>query len=87
MGEAEDRYLTEIGEDCEGVLGPGIRLLGVEREDRDDGVRLVARFQFKDSVWESAAVGETVVAAHAVLRARLLFDRVRLGFSAWVERP
>jgi hypothetical protein len=87
MGEAEDRYLTQIGEDCEGVLGRGIRLLGVQLEDRDDGVRLVARYQFGDRVWESAAVGETVVAAHSVLRARLLFDRVRLGFTALVESP
>lgn len=87
MGEADDRYLAEISEDCEGVLGPGLRLVGVEREDLDDGVRLVARYQLEDRVWESAAIGETVVAAHAVLRARLLFDRLRLGFTTWVERP
>ena len=85
MGEAEDPYLAEISQDCEEVLGPGITLLGMDREDRDDGVRLVAHYQLKDRVWESAAVGETVVAAHAVLRARLLFDRVRLGFTELVE--
>jgi len=87
MGEAEDRYLAVIGEDCEGVLGPGITMLGLEREDGAMGVRLVARYQLADRVWESEAISQTVVAAHAALRARLLFDRVRLGFTALVERP
>lgn len=87
MGEAEDRYLAVISEDCEGVLGPGITMLGLEREDATMGVRLVARFQLGDRVWESEAIGQTVVAAHAALRARLLFDRVRLGFTALVEHP
>ena len=87
MGEAEDRYLVVISEDCEGVLGPGITMLGLEREDGAKGVRLVARYQLGDRVWESEAIGQTVVAAHAALRARLLFDRVRLGFTALVEHP
>ena len=86
MSEAEDRYLAEISEDCAGVLGPGIELLGLEREKRNDGVRLVARYRLEDRVWESAAIGETVVTAHAVLRARLLFDRIRLDFTALAER-
>jgi hypothetical protein len=66
--------------------GPGIERLGLEREKRNDGVRLVARYRLEDRVWESAAIGETVVAAHAVLRARLLFDRIRLDFTALAER-
>jgi hypothetical protein len=78
--------LAEIGEDCETVLGPGIELLGVEREDRDGSVWLVARYRHEDRGWESIATGETVVDAHAVLRARLLFDRIRLGFTELVER-
>jgi hypothetical protein len=86
MGEADDRYLADIGKDCEGMLGAGIALLGVEREDGDEGVRLVARYQLEDRVWESAAVGETVVAAHAALRDRLLIDRLRLGFTVLTER-
>ena len=87
MGEAEDRYLSEISKDCEAVLGPGVELLGVRREDRDDGVRLVARYQLEGRACESAATAENAVAAHALLRDRLLLDRVRLGFTAWVERP
>ena len=53
MGEAEVRYLSEIGEDCQGVLGSGILLLRLEREDADDGVRLVARYQLRKTAWES----------------------------------
>ena len=85
MGEAEDRYLAEISKDCEGVLGPGVELLGVQREDRHDGVRLVARYQLEGRAFESAATGETAVAAHAMLRDQLVLDRVRLGFTALVE--
>jgi hypothetical protein len=87
MGEAQDRYLSEIGKDCEGVRGPGVKLLAVQREDRDDGVRLVVRYQLEGTACESTATGETAVAAHAKLRDRILLDRVRLGFTAWVERP
>jgi hypothetical protein len=86
LSEAEDRYLAEISEDCEMVLGRGVELLGIEREEADAAVRLVARYRLGDRVWESAATGPTVVAAHAELRARLMFDRVRLGFTALAER-
>lgn len=86
MSEAEDRYLDEISEDCELVLGGGIELLGLERHG-DADVRLVARYRLGTTVWESAATGETIVAAHARLRARLLFDRIRLGFTTLTERP
>lgn len=86
MSEAEDRYLTEISADCGVVLGPGIELLALVHESRGDAVRLVARYRLDDKVWESAAIGETVVAAHAELRARLLFDRIRLGFTVLAER-
>jgi hypothetical protein len=85
--EADDRYLEEIGEDCERVLGPGIELIGLVRDQDDDAVRLTARFRLGDRVWESVARGETPVAAHAELRARLLFDRLRFGFSVLVDRP
>ena len=44
LSEADARYLAGIGDDSEAVLGPGITLLGVEREDRDGSVRLVARY-------------------------------------------
>jgi hypothetical protein len=60
VSESEDRYFAEINEECEGVLGRGIELLGLEREERDDGVRLVARYRLEDRVWEGAGIGESV---------------------------
>lgn len=82
MSEADDRYLAEISQDCEALLGPGIELLGLDREETHATVRLVAHYRFVGKIRESAATGETVVAAHAALRERLVFDRVRLGFEA-----
>ena len=82
VSEAEDRYLAEVDDDCEEVLGPGMELIGLARADFEQSVRLIARYRFQDKVWESDATGETVVAAHAALRVRLVFDRVRLGFEA-----
>lgn len=49
-------------------------------------MRLVARYRLEDRVWEGAAIGKTVVAAHAVLRARLLFYRIRLDLTVLAER-
>jgi hypothetical protein len=85
MADAEDRYLAEIGKDCEGVLGPGSTLLSIERHDRDDGVELLARYRIDGWEVETTETGETVVEAHARLRARLLFDRIRLGFTILVD--
>ena len=81
MSEAEERYLAEIREDCERILGRGIELVGLDRED-GSAVRLVARYRLGDLDWSTAATGETVIAAHADLRTRLMLDRVRLGFAA-----
>lgn len=85
LSDADARHLAAIGDDCATVLGPGIELLGVDREDHAGSVRLVARYRRCDRAWESAVTGETIVAAHAMLRARLLFDRIRLGFTTLVE--
>lgn len=86
LTDADARYLAEIWRDCEGCLGPGTELLDVLREPDDEGVRLVARYRLGNCNRESAAVGETMLAAHSVLRARILFDRIRFGLSDLVER-
>jgi hypothetical protein len=85
LTDAEARYLAEIWEDCEGCLGPGTEVLDVRREPAVEGVRLVARYRLGTSDRESAATGETMLAAHTVLRARILFDRIRFGYSDFVE--
>lgn len=81
MTEADDRYLAEIVQDCELILGGGIELTGLEREDGEE-VRLIARYRLGDTTWVSTGTGESVIAAHADLRPRLVSDRIRLGFTA-----
>lgn len=51
----------------------------------DDDVRLVARYRLGSGDCESVGVGKSMLAAHAALRARILFDRIRFGFSDLVE--
>jgi hypothetical protein len=84
MDEAEGRYLAEIADDCQGILGPGAVLLDMTRDVVEGGVRLTAQFELDDQVWESAASGETIVEAHARLRMTLLVDRIRIGFTEYV---
>ena len=86
LTDADAQYLVQIWEDCEDCLGPGTELLDVRREATSDGVRLVARYRLGLHAHESAADGESMLAAHSVLRARILFDRLRFGFSDLVER-
>jgi hypothetical protein len=86
LTDADAQYLAQIWEDCEGCLGPGAELLDLRREPADDGVRLVAHYRLGSGDRESAGAGASILAAHAVLRARILFDRIRFGFSDLVER-
>lgn len=83
--DADARYLAEIWLDCQSCLAPGTELLDVRREPTDDGVRLVARYRLGKHDRESAAIGETMLAAHSALRARIIIDRIRFGFSDLVE--
>ena len=84
MNNAEARYLEEIWADCEVALGPGAELRDLRREAADDGVRLVVRYRLGEHDRESAGAGESLLAAHSVLRARIVFDRIRFGFAALV---
>ena len=86
LTDADAQYLAQIWEDCEACLGPGAGLLDVRREPAESGVRLVARYRLGSGDRESAGIGESLLEAHAVLRARILFDRIRFGFSDLVER-
>lgn len=86
LTDADAQYLAQIWEDCEDCLGPGTELLDVRREPANDGVRLVARYRLGQRDRESAATGESMLAAHSALRARILFDRMRFGFTDLVER-
>ena len=83
-GEAEARYLETIADDCLGILGEGVEIDDLIRED-DLGVRLTLRYRLDGWEAESSATGETVVEAHAALRTQLVVDRVRLAFRTIVE--
>ncbi len=85
LNDAEAQDLAVIWEDCEDCLGPGTQPLDVRRETAVEGVRLVARYRLGKRDRESAASGETMLAAHSVLRGRILFDRMCFGFSDIVE--
>ena len=81
MSEAEDRYLAEIADDCEELLGPGIEVQAVERRDAPPGVKLTVRYRVGQVEMVTEAGGDTIVAAHADLRSRLVVDRVRMAFA------
>ncbi len=84
--DAEQQYLSRVVADCAEILGPGIELEGLELE-AGDVVVLRLRYRLGTTTWTSDAAGETVIAAHAALRERLVLDRVRLGFNALVGEP
>ena len=83
--EAEARYLEHVWADCEDCLGPGAELLDLRPSPADQGVRLVVRYRLGERERESEASAETLLAAHTVLRARILFDRMRFGYSDLIE--
>ena len=83
--EADAQYLARIQDDCELLLGGDIELLEVRREPADEGVRLVVRYRLGLQERESAASGETMLAAHAALRDRLVIDRLRFAYTDLVE--
>lgn len=86
VSEASSQYLQRIREDAAAVLGSGIALLGIEREELHGVVRLAIRYELAGVVHQTVATGETVVAAHAALREELALDRVRFGFESLVSR-
>ncbi len=83
--DAEARYLAQIAEDCAGWLGADAELLGLRRETDGGNVRLIARYRLGTHVHESQGSGDTMLTAHEVLRARILFDRLQYGLADLVE--
>ena len=85
LTDADAQYLADIWMDCQSCLSPGTELLEVLREPTDEGVKLVARYRLGMHDRESAANGATMLAAHSALRARIIIDRIRFGFSDLIE--
>ncbi len=78
---AERTYFERMAEDCEGLLGPEIELRSLEL-DETSGVVLRLKYALGKAEWMTEGSGETVIEAHAVLREKLVLDRVRIGVRA-----
>jgi hypothetical protein len=87
ISDAEARYLAEIVDDCARILGPGVEIVDAGRTDLDGpaGVSLFVCYRLSGTERRSEGHGDTVVVAHAELRSRLVIDRLRYGFAAFVE--
>lgn len=79
--DADERYLEQIIEDCERILGAGIDIEDVELETNGE-VALHLRYRLGPLAASSVGRGTSLLAAHAALRQRLVVDRVALGFRA-----
>ncbi len=86
LNEAEARHLDEIRRDCDACLGSEATLLELSCDWSDSGVRISVTYRLDGRERESTATGDTMLEGHRVLRARILFDRIRYGFSDAVER-
>jgi len=76
--DAEQAYLERVAEDCERLLGPGVEMGALEL-GIDDDIVLRLRYRLGGLAATSEGHGETVVAAHADLRQRLVLDRIGLA--------
>jgi len=91
ISDAEASYLAEILEDCSVILGPGVEIIDLGREDvaseaaASPDARLFVVYRLGGIDRRSEGRGETVVAAHADLRGRLAVDRLRYGFASVIE--
>jgi hypothetical protein len=85
VSEADRHYLQRVAEDCGQLLGPEIELSGLEL-DANAEVVLRLRYRLGPADWTSEGHGETVIAAHAALREKLVLDRIRLGVRAMVRQ-
>jgi hypothetical protein len=85
MGESETRYLDAILTDVEPLLGPGVVVESIEREDDEALCCLSLRYRLGSAAGTSQGVGESVVAAHAALREAVIEDRIGLSLRALVR--
>jgi hypothetical protein len=85
VSEADRHYLQRVAQDCEQLLGPGIELRGLEL-DANAEVVLRLRYRLGPADWMSEGHEESVIAAHAALRERLVLDRICLGLKTLVRQ-
>jgi len=85
VAEADAQYLAQIARDCEACLGPGAELLGIEHTADESGTSFVLRYRLGSHEHERRGTGDGILAAHADLRANVIIDRLRFGFSELVD--
>jgi hypothetical protein len=82
MSEAEVRYRDEIASDVRAMLGAGIELDSVEVDMT--AATIAATYHLGELTRTTVGRGETVVEAHADLRAHLVEDRIGIGYQALI---
>jgi len=82
--EADARFLDAVRVDVERLVGPGVVVDDLAREDAAGRCRLVLRYHLGRAKAASEGVGETVVDAHAALRHAVVIDRVSLALRAMI---
>jgi hypothetical protein len=86
MADSETRYLDAVLTDLESLLGPGVVVESLEREDTAAACRLSLRYRLGAAAATSEGAGESVVAAHAALREAIVIDRIGLSLRALTAR-
>ncbi|HEU4671808.1 MAG TPA: hypothetical protein VFS32_02805, partial [Candidatus Limnocylindrales bacterium] len=76
MVEADARFLEALLSDVEPLLGPGVVVEALDRDDSAEGCVLRLRYRLGSVEATSEGEGETVVAAHAALREAVVLDRI-----------
>ncbi|HEY3524017.1 MAG TPA: hypothetical protein VGK63_09945 [Candidatus Limnocylindrales bacterium] len=84
MVEADARFLEALLADIEPLLGPGVVVDGIEREDAGETCRLRLRYRLGSVEAVTEGEGETVVAAHAALREAVVLDRISVALRAYL---
>ncbi len=85
LTEAEARYLDEVRADCARLLGPGVQVDGPTIAHEEGATILRLTYRMGPTRGESEGRGETAVAAHASLRARLVEDRIAFAMWAYID--
>jgi hypothetical protein len=79
--DADVAYLDMVRDDCARILGAGVQVVDLVWDEADP-VTLTLRYQMGPVHATTVADGESVIAAHAALRQRLVVDRLKLGLDA-----
>ncbi len=90
--ESDEANLLQVADDAERILGTGVEILEIDRvtvvpDEPDDARTVGIRLRYRHGLmsFETLGPGESMLDAHRHLRARLVIDRLRMGFSEAVD--